>query len=163
MDFLNNTDIVVAIGFLIFVGILIYVKVPKLITSKLDARADGIRAELEEARALREEAQTLLASYERRQREVTAQAEEIVTAARAEAEQAAAQAKEDLRASVDRRLATATEQIQAAEQAAIKDVKDRAVSVAVAAASEVIQKSMKRADIKASIESSIKEVGQKLH
>lgn len=163
MDFLNNTDIVVTIGFLIFVGVVIYAGAPKLIGSKLDARATTIKAELDEARALREEAQTLLASYERRQREVTVQAEEIVVAARKEAEQAAAKAKEDLQASVERRLATATEQIEAAEQAALKQVKDRAVAVAVAAAADVISGSMKAADIKKTIDSSISEVGAKLH
>ena len=78
MDFLNNTDIVVAIGFVIFVGVLIYYGVPGMLARKLDERAVRIRAELDEARALRDEAQTLLASYERRQKEVRAQAEDIV-------------------------------------------------------------------------------------
>ena len=104
MDFLNNTKIVVAIGFVIFVGVLIYFGVPGMLTRKLDARAVRIKQELDEARALRDEAQTLLAGYERRQKEVRAQAEDIVTAARAEAEKAAEAAKEDIRNSVARRL-----------------------------------------------------------
>ena len=107
MDFLNNTEIVVAIGFVIFVGVLIYFGVPGMITRMLDARAVRIKQELDEARALRDEAQTLLAGYERRQKEVRAQAEDIVTAARAEAEKAAETAKEDIRNSVARRLKTA--------------------------------------------------------
>ena len=80
MDFLNNTEIVVAIGFVIFVGVLIYFGVPGMVTRMLDARAVRIKQELDEARALRDEAQTLLAGYERRQKEVKAQAEDIVTA-----------------------------------------------------------------------------------
>ncbi len=163
MDFLNNTEIVVTIGFVIFVGVVIYAGAPKLIGSKLDARATAIKADLDEARALREEAQSLLASYERRQREVTVQADEIVVAARKEAEQAAEKAKADLRASVERRLVAATEQIEAAEQAAVKQIRDRAVTVAVAAAADVIRSSMKKADIKATIDASIQEVGAKLH
>ena len=70
MDFLNNTNIVVAIGFVIFVGIMLYFGVPGLLARKLDERAVRIKAELDEARELRDEAQTLLASYERRQKEV---------------------------------------------------------------------------------------------
>ena len=139
MDFLNNTNIVVAIGFVIFVGILIYFGVPGMLTRELDARAVRIKAELDEARALRDEAQTLLAGYERRQKEVKAQAEDIVTAARAEAEKAAEAAKEDIRNSVARRLQTATEQIAAAEQGAIRQIKDQAVTVAVAAAGDVLR------------------------
>ena len=101
-----------------------------------------IKAELDEARALRDEAQTLLAGYERRQKEVRAQAEDIVAAARAEAEKAAEAAKEDIRRSVARRMQTATEQIAAAEQAAVRQIKDRAVAVAVAAAGDVLRERM---------------------
>ena len=163
MDFLNNTEIVVGIGFVIFVGVLIYFKVPGLIGNKLDERAVRIRAELDEARALREEAQTLLAGFERRQKEVKAQAEDIVTAARAEAEKAAEAAKEDIRRSVARRLQTATEQIAAAEQAAVRQIKDRAVTVAVAAASDVLAERIKAADANRLIDAAITEVGEKLH
>lgn len=163
MDFLNNTDIVVTLGFLVFIGILLYYRVPALLSSKLDARAAAIKADLEEARALREEAQTMLASCERKQREAVSQAEEIVVAARHEAEQAAEKAKADIRASVERRIATASEQIEAAEQAAIKQVKDRAVAIAIAAAGDVIRDKMSAEDVSATIDSSIKEVGAKLH
>jgi F-type H+-transporting ATPase subunit b len=163
MDFLNNTNIVVAIGFVIFVGILVYFGVPGMLTRALDARAVRIKAELAEARALRDEAQTLLASYERRQKEVKAQAEDIVTAARAEAQNAAEAAKEDIRNSVARRLKTATEQIAAAEQSAIRQIKDQAVTVAVAAAGDVLRESMKAADANRLIDTAISEVGDKLH
>lgn len=163
MDFLNNTNIVVAIGFVIFVGVLLYFDVPKMLAAKLDERAVKIKADLEEARALRDEAQTLLASYERKQKEVAAQAEEIVAAARSEAERAAVVAKAEIAKSVERRLATATEQIAAAEKAAVRQIKDRAVSVAVAAAADAISRGMKPQDADALIEASIAEVGGKLH
>ncbi len=163
MDFLNNTNIVVAIGFVIFVGILLYYDVPKMLAAKLDERAVKIKADLEEARALRDEAQTLLASYERKQKEVAAQAEEIVAAARSEAERAAVVAKAEIAKSVERRLATATEQIAAAEKAAVRQIKDRAVTVAVAAAADAISQGMKPQDADALIKASIAEVGAKLH
>lgn len=163
MDFLNNTEIVVAIGFVIFLGILVYYGVPGMVTKMLDARAVRIKQELDEARALRDEAQTLLAGYERRQKEVKAQAEDIVTAAKAEAEKAAEAAKEEIRNSVARRLKTATEQIAAAEQSAIRQIKDQAVTVAVAAAGDVLRERMKADDANRLIDSSIAEVGEKLH
>lgn len=163
MDFLNNTEIVVAIGFVIFIGILLYVGVPAMVTKKLDERAVRIRQELDEARALRDEAQSLLASYERRQKEVSGQAQDIVTAARAEAEKAAESAKEEIRRSVARRMHTATEQIAAAEQAAIRQIKDRAVAVAVAAAGDVLRDRMQPGDADKLIDASISEVGAKLH
>jgi F-type H+-transporting ATPase subunit b len=163
MDFLNNTEIVVGIGFVIFVAVLIYYRVPGMIARALDARAVRIKQELDEARALRDEAQTLLAGFERRQKEVKAQAEDIVTAARAEAEKAAEAAKEEIRNSVARRLKTATEQIAAAEQGAIRQIKDQAVGVAIAAAGDVLRERMKAADANRLIDAAISEVGEKLH
>ena len=163
MDFLNNTNIVVAIGFAIFIGVLVYYGVPAMLTRKLDERAVRIKAELDEARALRDEAQTLLAGYERRQKEVKTQAADIVTAARAEAEKAAVAAKEEIRRSVARRMQTAAEQITAAEQAAVRQIKDRAVTVAIAAAGDVLRARIKAEDANRLIDSAISEVGAKLH
>jgi hypothetical protein len=68
---LKNTDFVVLIAFLLFIGVLMYLKVPAKLGGLLDKRAEGIQAELDEARKLREEAQSVLASYERKAREVT--------------------------------------------------------------------------------------------
>jgi len=163
MSFLYDTSVVVGIGFLIFVGVLVYFGVPGMLTSKLDARAARIKSDLEEARALREEAQSLLAGYERKQKEVKALADDIVAAARTEAEKASELAKADIRRSVARRLQTATDQIAAAERAAIRQIKDRAVGVAIAAAADVIGNSMQASDADALIDASIAEVGVRLH
>lgn len=160
---LNNTDFVVMVGFLLFVAILIYFKVPELVTGMLDDRAAKIRADLDEARALREEAQSLLASFERKQKEVAEQAEGIVRAAKADAEAAADQAKEALELSMARRLRAASEQIDAAEAAAVKEVKDRAVTVAVAAAESVITEKMTAANASALVDDAIKTVGARLN
>lgn len=160
---LNNTDFVVTLGFLLFIGVLVYFKVPALITGLLDKRADKIRDEIDQARKLREEAQSLLASFERKQKEVTAQADGIVRAARTEAEAAAAQAKADLERSMARRLQAATDQIASAEKAAVKDVTDRAVSVAVTAAQAVLADKMTDSKSDALIDEAIATVGAKLH
>ncbi|MGV6812758.1 MAG: F0F1 ATP synthase subunit B [Brevirhabdus sp.] len=160
---LYNTHTVVLIAFVLFIGVLLYVKVPKLLGSQLDKRADGIRQELDDAKALREEAQSLLASYERKHKEVQEQSERIVATAKGEAAAAAEKAKEDLANSITRRLAAAEEQIASAEASAVKEVRDRAISVAVAAAGDVIAKKVTAAEGNALIEDAIKEVEAKLH
>ena len=119
---LANTNFVVLIAFLLFVAVLLYLKVPSLLGGMLDKRAQGIEAELEEARNLREEAQTLLAGYERKQKEVQDQAERIIAHAKEEAKAAAEQAKADLKVSIARRLAAAEDQIASAESSALKEV-----------------------------------------
>ena len=160
---LSNTDMIVLIAFLIFIGILIKFKVPAMLTGLLDQRAAGIRSDLDEAKSLREDAQTLLASYERKQREVAEQAERIVANAKEEATRAAEQAKVDIKASITRRLASAEDQIESAKAAAIRDVRNQAVTVAVAAAQDVIAKQTTAADADKMIDDSIAEVGAKLH
>ena len=160
---LFNTNFVVLISFLLFVGVLIYVKVPGLLTKMLDARAETIQKELDEAKALREEAQTILASYERKQQEVKEQAERIVEHAKMEASEAAEKAKEDLKKSIARRIAAAEDQLKSAESAAVKEVRDRAVQVAIAAAGDVIAAQMNASKGKALINDSLHTIKDKLH
>jgi len=160
---LANTDFVVLIGFLIFIGVLVYFGVPKMIAGMLDKRAEDIQSELDEAKALRDEAQTLLASYERKQRDVAGQADAIVAQAKEEANLAAEQAKLDLEKSMARRLQAAEEKIASAEASALKSVKDQAVAVAVAAAGDVLSKQMEAEASAKLIDDSIATVEARLH
>ncbi|WP_226782876.1 F0F1 ATP synthase subunit B [Oceaniglobus trochenteri] len=160
---LGNTDFVVLIAFILFIAVLIYFKVPPMLTAMLDKRSDEIKSNLDEARSLREEAQTLLASYERKQGEVQAQADRIVAAAKEEADSAAAKAKADLEVSIQRRLRAAEEQIESAQSNAVKEVRDRAIQVAVAAAADVLTKQTDGKRASALIDDSIKTVEAKLH
>ncbi len=160
---LNNTDFVVLIAFLLFIGVLLYLKVPGKIAGLLDDRAAGIQSDLDEARSLREEAQSILADYERKQKEVQGQADQIVANAKVEAKAAAEQARADLKLSIERRLQAADDQIASAEASAVKQVRDTAVTVAVQAANDVIAKGMSAKDAGGLIDAAIKDVGAKLH
>ncbi|WP_223421413.1 F0F1 ATP synthase subunit B [Tateyamaria pelophila] len=158
-----NTDFVVLISFIIFLGVLAYFKVPGMLSKMLDDRSTGIQSELDEARALREEAQTLLASYERKHKEVQAQSDRIVAQAKADAEAAADQARVELAKSIERRVATAEDQIASAQAGAVKEVRDMAANIAIMAARDVIAKQMTAADGNALIDDAIAQVDAKLH
>ena len=160
---LYNTNFVVTVAFVCFVSVVLYLGVPKMLAKMLDERADSIRAELEEAKSLREEAKALLASYEKKQTEVQAQADRILEAARVEAAAAAEQAKADIINSVARRLVAAEEQIASAEAAAVKEVRDQAIIVAVGAARDIIASQMSVAAGNSLIDDAIEQVGAKLH
>ena len=160
---LGNTDFVVLLGFIVFIAVLFYFKVPGMIGGILDTRAAGIQSELDEARALHEESRSLLASYERKQREVQGLADAIVQAAKEDAVLAAEQAKVDLENSIVRRLAAAQDQIASAEASAVKEVRDRAITVAVSAAKAVLAKQMTAAQSNKLIDDSIADVSEKLH
>jgi F-type H+-transporting ATPase subunit b len=160
---LTNTDFVVTLGFLVFVGILLYFRVPAMVSGLLDKRAEQIRSDLEEARALRDEARAVLASYDRKQKEVQEQAARIVASAREEATAAAEQAKVDLKKSIDRRLAAAHEKIAAAESDAVRQVRERAIAVAVAAAGDVLARQQTAESAGASIDAAIGQVQARLN
>ncbi|MCV6592516.1 MAG: F0F1 ATP synthase subunit B [Silicimonas sp.] len=160
---LSNTDFIVSIAFLVFIGVLFYFKVPSMIGGLLDKRAEDIQSELDEARALREEAQSILASYERKQLEVQEQADRIVAQAKESAAEAAAQAKKDLEVSIERRIQAAQDQIASAEQGAVKQVRDEAARIAVAAAGNVVAKEITAAKSGSLIDDAIDTVAAKLH
>ena len=159
----SNTDFIVLLAFIAVHRRAVLLQSAFAFGGMLDKRADGIKSDIDEARALREEAQTLLASYERKQKEVQEQADRIVSAAKEEASLAAEQAKDDLEQSITPSLAAAEDQIVSAQSAAIKEVRDQAVCIAVAAARDVIAKKMTAAEGNALIDSAIAEVDAKLH
>ena len=127
------------VGLIIFVGIVIWAKVPGKITSALDDRAEGIRKELDEARRLREEAQALLADYQRKHREAEEEAETIVAEARREAELLTAQTEAALNEMIERRTKVAETKIAMAESQAMAEVRSRAADVAIAAAETILE------------------------
>lgn len=160
---LQNTNFSVLIAFLIFVGILVYFKVPGLVLGLLDKRAVKIQSDLDTARRLHEEAKAILADYERKSKEAKAQVERIVAGAQADAQAAAEEAKAELAANIARKLQAAEEQIAAAEAGAVREVRERAVSVAVAAASEILAQQLSGGKASALVDASIAEVGKRLN
>lgn len=127
----------VAVAFVIAIGGVIWKSAP-ILGGSLDARAARIKAELDEARRLREDAQRTLGEYQRKQRDALKEAEQIVAQSRAEAERAAQQAARDLEAALERRHRLALEKIELAESKATAEVRNTAVDVAVAAVRQML-------------------------
>ena len=163
MALLYNTDFVVFLGFIVFIGVLLKVGAPAMVTKMLDERADKIRSDIDEARALREEAQKILADYERKQKEVEELTSDIVTKAKAGAEANKALAMEELEVSIARRIQAAKDQIASAEASAMKDVRDRAISVAVGAAADVLAQKLTSEKSDKLVDDAIATVQAKLH
>ena len=128
----------VGAAFVLFIGILVYLKVPGMLIKALDERAKKISDDLDEARELREEAQVLLATYQRKQRDALKEAEEIVTHAREAAVREAEQAEKKLEEVIARRQQAALNKITLAEAQAEKEVRDAAIDVAITAATAVV-------------------------
>jgi F-type H+-transporting ATPase subunit b len=126
------------VGLVLFFALLAYLKVPGMVGKSLDDRAGKIRDELEQARRLREEAQQLLAEYQRKRKEAEKEAGDIVASAKHEAELIVREAKQKTEEYVARRTALAEQKIGQAERDAVNEVRSNAVDIAVAAARKLL-------------------------
>ena len=126
------------VGLVLFLALIAYLKVPGMMAKSLDERADNIRQELEEAKRLREEAQALLAEYQRKRKEAEAEAAHIVASAEREAVALTEEARQKTEEFVARRNALSEQKIKQAEADAIGAVRAAAVDLAIAAAERVI-------------------------
>ena len=141
--FWQTPEFWVAVSFVIFCGILIYVGAHRKILDALDQRSTRIKAELDDARRLREEAAQLLAEYQRKQRDAEQEASAIIAGAKSEAERFAAEARTKMEEFVARRTQMAATKITQAEAQAIADVRSAAAEAAVAAAEKILTQTVK--------------------
>jgi F-type H+-transporting ATPase subunit b len=146
----------------VFIGVMLYLKVPKIIAGQLDNRIGKIEADLAEAERLRAEAKALLEDYQRKRQDAEKEAEGIVAAAREEAFRLTAEAGQSLETLIARRTKAVEEKIAQAEAQAVAEVRARSADLAVAAARVLLQKQMaSKGD--ALVEQSIKDVGERLN
>lgn len=143
MQALFDAETWVALAFLVFLGLLAYVGVPKMLAKSLDERGARIKAELDEASRLREEAAALLADYRRRREQAESEAQEIVAGAKAEAERLAIEVKAKVEDFVARRTQIAETKIAQAEAQALADVRSAAAEAAIAAAEKILTQEAK--------------------
>lgn len=160
---LSNTNFVVLIAFLVFVGFLGYLGVHNMLGKALDNRADGIRESLENAASLRDEANAVLSSYVRKRQEAEDQAEKIVARAREEAKDLVARAKEDLDRTIARRMQAADDQFKSAKEAALREIRDNAIHLAIGAAGDVLSKKLTAADAGALIDDAIADISTRMN
>lgn len=153
----------VAISFLLFIALLFYFKVPTRILQALDNRAAEIKTELDQARRLKEEAQAILADYQRKRQEAEREADDIVAQAKRETELMAEETRKSLKETLDRRTKLAEEKIARAEEQALDEVRSKAVDLAIAAAHELIADKTKGAAGMGMVNKSIDDLQNKLN
>ena len=153
----------VAVAFVILMGVFVYLGVPRTVLKTLDHRSERIKAELDQARQLKDEAAKVLADYKARHASAEREAQDIIAAARAEAERIAADAKTKMEDFVTRRTKTAEGKIALAEAQAMADVRAAAADAAIAAASAILSQSVKGEVAENLLAKGITEVREKLN
>lgn len=159
---MHSTTFWVGVAFAIFV-IAAFKPGKRILFQALDSRIVKIREEVEEAHRLREEAQAMLASYQRRQREAIQEATQIIEHAREEVAREKVQAAAELEDAISRREQQAAEKIAQAEAAALDEIREKAVDMAIAATGSLLEKMMAGKAGEQAVEAAIKDIPKKLH
>lgn len=159
---LHSTTFWVGVAFAIFF-IATFKPGKRILTQALDTRIARIREEVEEAQRLREEAQAMLAGYQRRQREAIQEAEQIIDHAREEAERFRAKAEADMEESIARREQQAADKIAQAEAAALEEIREKVVDMAIDATARLLEKKMAGKAGEQAVADAIGDIPNKLH
>jgi F-type H+-transporting ATPase subunit b len=160
MELLHNPEFWVLVGFLIFFGLLGRT-FWKLMKGGLDGRAAKVQEQLNEASALRAEAQRVLDLYRGKQEQAVKDANDILEAAKAQAEILRKTGEDELKRSLTAREAQAMDRIAQAEQAAIQSVKARAVEIAILAATGLVTESIDKDGAAALVDRAIDDLPQR--
>ena len=163
MELLHEGEFWVAVGFVLVIALLLWKGVPAMVGKMLDDRAAVIAGELNEARRLREEALALLQDYQKRAAGAEAEAQSIITDARAQAERYGAESRANLKSQIERRAQAAQDKIAQAESAAMNEIRALAANAAAGAAEKLIAARMDEKRAATLIEGSIKNLGAKLN
>tara|TARA_B100001063_G_scaffold201124_1_gene194432 strand:+ start:155 stop:658 length:504 start_codon:yes stop_codon:yes gene_type:complete len=155
---LDNTDFVVLISFLIFVGVLIYFKVPSIIADFLDRRSDNIQNEIEKASEILEEAKKLLSSIESDHIKTTETIKQMVTTAKARAREEEEKAKKHIEELMKNKLISAEGQVKSSERKVLREIEQRAIDLSIEKVRVSLSKSLSGSDYERHFDSSINSV-----
>jgi F-type H+-transporting ATPase subunit b len=158
-----DPEVWVAIAFMLFVGVLLYYKIPGMLGKALDQRSDAIARELEEARKLRAEAESLLADYKQRAENAQKEAQEILSQAEREATAYAKESRASFDEMIARRLTVAEQKIKFEEDKARKQIRSQAAELAVAAAEQLIEQKVTGNIAESTITASLDRIKKRLH
>jgi F-type H+-transporting ATPase subunit b len=162
VELLQEAEFWVGVAFVLFVGLMVWLKVPAMAVKQLDAKADKIRAELAEAERLRKEAEGLLAQIRTRREEVEQQAKDMLANAEVEARQIEADAHARLEDQIRRRGELAQQKIAQAELEAARDVKTTAAELAADVAAAILSERVQTMASDPAVDKAVAELPSKL-
>lgn len=163
MHILMEAEFWVAVAFVLFLAVVVYAGAHKMVLGALDQRSARIKAELDDARRLKDEAAKLLAEYKQKTANAQQEADAIVAGAKADAERLAEEAHARLEEFVARRTKMAETKIAQAEAQALADVRSAAADAATSAAEKILAVAAKGKVAETLIAQGIEDVKKKLN
>jgi len=147
----------VAISFLIFVGVIIYFKVPQKIDDSLNESIKKIKENLDNAEKLKDEAKNILSQYDSKVSKSKEEIKNLITDAKNQAEQNIIKTNEEFHKVIENRKKSAEEKIKQMKVQAIKDVKNSSVDIAISSVEKIIKNSIDKKKLDKIYISSIEE------
>ena len=155
---LDNTDFVVLISFLIFVGVLIYFKVPSIVANFLDKRSDDIQSEIEKASEILEEAKTILSSIEADHIKTSATTEQMLETAKARAGEEEEKAKKYIEELMKNKLLSAEGQVKSNERKILEEIEEHAIELSIEKVRLTLSKTLSGGDYDKHLDASIQSI-----
>ena len=155
---LDNTDFVVLISFLIFVGVLIYFKVPSIVGAFLDKRSNDIQSEIEKASEILEEAKKILSSIEADHKRTSETIGQMVETARSRAGEEEEKAKKNIEELMKNKLISAEGQVMSNERKILEEIEDRAIDLSIEKVRMKLSKSLSSSDYDNQFDASIQSI-----
>jgi F-type H+-transporting ATPase subunit b len=155
---LDNTDFVVLISFLIFVGVLIYFKVPSIVGAFLDKRSNDIQSEIEKAGEILEEAKKILSSIEADHKRTSETIGQMVENARLRAGEEEEKAKKNIEELMKNKLISAEGQVMSNERKILEEIEDRAIDLSIEKVKVKLSQSLSSSDYDNQFDASIQSI-----
>ena len=155
---LDNTDFVVLISFLIFIGVLVYFKVPSIVATFLDKRSDDIQSEIEKASEILEEAKKILSSIEADHIKTSETIKQMLENAKARAREEEEKAKKYIEELMKNKLLSAEGQVRSNERKILEEIEERAINLSIEKVRLKLSKSLSGGDYDKHFDASIQSI-----
>ena len=147
----------VAISFFIFLGVLIYFKIPQKITTILDNNINAIKTEVDNAETLKEESKNILSEYEKKISNAKNEVKQLINAATEEAEREVLKTNEEFYTQIENRKKNTEDRIKQLKNQALKDIKDASVKISIQAVEVLLKNSLDKNKLNKIFISSVEE------
>ena len=147
----------VAISFFIFIGILVYFKIPKKVDKVLEENIFNIKNQINEAEKLKEEAKNILSENEKKISNSKAEVKSMINKANEDSEKNIIRTNEEFHRLMDNRKKNAEERIKQMKNQALKDIKNTSVKIAIKSVEKLLKNSIDKSKLDKIYLSSIEE------
>ena len=147
----------VAVSFFIFLGVLIYFKIPQKIASTLNDNINTIKTEVDDAESLKEESKNILSEYEKKISNAKAEVKQMVNSATDDADKNVLKTNEEFHTQMENRKKNTEDRIKQMKNQALKDIKNASVRISIQAVEVLLKNSLDKNKLNRIFVSSIEE------